>query len=118
GQAKGRPGAGRLSGFLAVEDQLAASWDQVVWTPQRLGSEPVRPRDPVRSRLEVQRRSQVDDHERVTSLQPSLELDRGDASLQEMTEEVLPSGVLEHEPDDQRPGDYGDQRHLDADGLG
>src|SRR5437899_6808865 len=118
GQAKGRPGAGRLSGLLAVEDQLAASWDQVVWMPQRLGSEPVRSRDPVGSRFEVQRRSQVDDHEGVTGLQPSFELDRSDASLHEMTEEVLPSDVLEHEPDDQRPSDNGDQRYLDAHGLG
>ena len=53
----------------------------VVGMLQRFGSNPIRSRDPVRSRLDVQRRSQVDDHEVVASLQPSFELHRGDASL-------------------------------------
>jgi len=40
---------------------------------QRFGSDPARSRDSIRSRLDVQRRSQVDDHKVVAGVQPSLE---------------------------------------------
>src|SRR5258705_7540704 len=80
-EAEGHPGARRLSGLRAVEDHLAVGWDQVVGVLQRFGSDPVRPRNSVRSRFDIQRHSQVNDHEVVASVEPSLELHRGDASL-------------------------------------
>src|SRR5258705_4950651 len=81
GEAKGYPGARRLSGLRAVEDHFAVWWEQMVGMPQDFGSDPARSRDPVRSRLDVQRRSQVDDHEVVAGVQPLFELHHGDASL-------------------------------------
>ena len=46
-QTEGRQSARRLSGLLAVQDQLAAPRNQVVWMLKRLGREPVRSRDPI-----------------------------------------------------------------------
>src|SRR5205823_11383653 len=88
GQPEGHPGARRLPGLRAVEDHFTVSWDQLVGLPQRFGRDPAGSRDSVRSRLHVERRSQVDDHEVIARVQPSLELHGGDASLPQVTEEA------------------------------
>src|SRR5262249_16002534 len=80
-QAEGGACARRLSGLFAVEDQLAAPRNQVVRMPKRLGGEPVRARDAVRSCLAVQYCSQIDDHEGVTRLHPSLIPSRTNSTL-------------------------------------
>src|SRR5882762_8975557 len=108
--------ARRLSRLRAVKHDLAVSRDQLMWTPQRFGSDPARLGDSVGRWLDVQRRPQVDDHKVVTSVQPSLELRRHDASLPQMNEEAPPSHVLEHEMADQHRHDDLDNRHPEASG--
>ena len=118
GQAEGHPCARCLFGLRAVEDHFAVSWDQLVRMPQRFGRDPAGSRDSVRSRLHVQRRSQVDDHEVIARVQPSLELRGGDASLPEVTEEAPPSDVLEHEVGDEHSRDADDNRRPEAGDTG
>src|SRR5262245_12724077 len=104
-QTERRPRARGLSGLLAVTHQLAAPRDRVVWMSKRLGGEPVRSVDAIRSRLEIQHCPQIEDHEGIAGVQPSFELARGDASLQKMTKEVPPSRGLECEVGDECGGD-------------
>src|SRR5262249_1863963 len=109
GCPKGYLGAGRLSGFSAVEDDLAVSGNRPAGMRQLLGIDQARTRDLVRGGLDVERRSQVDDPQRVAPLEPALQCHRRDASLPEMNEEATPSLVLEHEVRGQGGGEHDDE---------
>ena len=81
GRATGYLGARCLSRFRAVEDHFALSRDQMVGMLQFFGVNQACSRDLLRRRLDVQHRSQVNEHEGVACVQPPLELHRGDASF-------------------------------------
>src|SRR5204862_3928511 len=83
GQPEGHPGARGLLGLRGVEDHFAVSWDQLVGMLQRFGRDPAGSRDSVRSRLHVQRRSQVAAHKVVARVPPSRELPGAAASQAE-----------------------------------
>src|SRR5262245_30933149 len=87
-------GARRLLGLGAIEDHLALLVDDLVRLVQRFGRNPACAGDRIRSRLDVQEGSQIEDHRLARGSEPSLELDRGDPSLSEMTEEALPPRSL------------------------
>src|SRR3989449_9727495 len=108
-QEESHPGARRLSRLRAVEDHLAVFPDPLMWIVQRFGRNPARARNSVRSRLDVQRRPQIHDHQVIAGFQPPLELDRRHTSFLEMTEEVMPSHVLENDVRNEPPAEYEDQ---------
>jgi hypothetical protein len=65
-----------------------------MWFLQRFRSDPVCSRNYVRSGLDVQRRSQVDDRQLVANLEASFELQGGDASPPKMAKEALSVHIL------------------------
>src|SRR5262249_40373943 len=88
-----------------------------MWIIEHFGRNPARARDPVGRRLDVERRPEIDAYQVVARFEPSLQLDRRDTSFPEMTQEVLPTLVLERDVANQSGGDGDDQRSSEAGGL-
>src|SRR4029434_1874974 len=65
GRAKRYTNAGCLSGLRTVEDHLAVSRNRVVGMAELLGIDHTRSRNLVRRQRDVERGSEIDDHEQI-----------------------------------------------------
>src|SRR5262245_15916442 len=116
GGAKRYASAGCLSGLRTVEDHFALSGNRVVGMAELRGIDHARSRNLVRRQRDVERGSEIDDHERIARLQPLVELQRRDARCGEVPEEAMPPDVLPRDVERQRPTEEDGKRSSDGGG--
>src|SRR5262249_44374331 len=103
-QEERHPGARRLVGSIAVDDDLLVAWDFVRPRLQLLGRDAQRARDGRAVDAELQTVTRVEHDERIAGVEPVPELLGGDARAPELAQQAP--------ADEELPGNVaGEQRH-------